>query len=53
MAGGYRTKWWTYKDSNCTEKDICDAMENHLSTEALMIGRDKQQTVARKVRNIK
>ena len=46
MAGGYRDKWWTYKDVNCTEKELRDAIGNHLSTEALMFGKDKQKTVA-------
>ena len=49
MAGGYREKWWTYKDVNCTEKEVREALGNHLSTEALMIGTNKQQTVAGKV----
>lgn len=52
MAGSYRKKWWTYKDVNCTEEEVREALGNHLSTEALMIGTDKQQTVAGKVRNI-
>lgn len=49
MAGGYGKNWWTYKDVNCTEKEVREALGNHLSTEALMIGTNKQQTVAGKV----
>ena len=52
MSGGYQEKWWTYKDVNCTENEMRRALGNHLSTEALMIGTDKQQTVAGKVRRI-
>ena len=46
MAGGYRKKWWTYEDVNCTAQEIREALGGHLSTEALMIGKDKQETVA-------
>ena len=49
MAGGYQPKWWTHKDVNCTEYEMRSALGNHLSTEALMIGTDKQETVAGKV----
>ncbi|XP_067036443.1 gamma-aminobutyric acid type B receptor subunit 2-like [Acropora muricata] len=48
MAGGYQPKWWTHKDVNCTEYEMRSALGNHLSTEALMIGTDKQETVAGK-----
>lgn len=48
MSGGYRERWWTYNDVNCTEHEMRKALGNHLSTEALMIGTDKQKTVAGK-----
>lgn len=50
MAGGYRERWWTYGDDvNCTAKELCKTLGNYLSTEALMIGKDNERTVARKV----
>lgn len=49
MAGSYREKWWTYKDVNCTERELREALGSHFSTEAMMIGTDKQQTVSGKV----
>ena len=49
MSGGYRERWWTYNDVNCTEHEMRKALGNHLSTEALMIGTNKQKTVAGKV----
>ncbi|XP_078354301.1 gamma-aminobutyric acid type B receptor subunit 2-like [Oculina patagonica] len=48
MAGGYREHWWTYNDVNCTAKQLCKTLGNYLSTEALMIGKDNERTVARK-----
>nr|XP_058972652.1 gamma-aminobutyric acid type B receptor subunit 2-like [Pocillopora verrucosa] len=48
MAGGYREQWWGYNDVNCTEEELCKALGNYLSTEALMIGKDNQDTIARK-----
>ena len=52
MAGGYREQWWGYNDVNCTKEELCKALGNYLSTEALMIGKDNQDTIARKVRYI-
>lgn len=52
MAGGYREQWWTYSDVNCTAGQLCKTLGNYLSTEALMIGKDNERTVARKVRKI-
>ena len=52
MAGGYREQWWGYNDVNCTEEELCKALGNYLSTEALMIGKDNQDMIARKVRYI-
>lgn len=51
MAGGYRNEWWDYKDVNCTKEQICLTLGNYLSTEALMIGKDNEQTIAMKVRD--
>lgn len=52
MGGGYRHKWWTYNDVNCTGQELCKTLGNYLSTEALMIGKDNERTVARKVRKM-
>ena len=52
MAGGYREQWWGYNDVNCTKGELCKTLGNYLSTEALMIGKDNQHTIARKVRKI-
>ena len=52
MAGGYREQWWGYNDVNCTKEELCKALGNYLSTEALMIGKDNQDKIARKVRYI-
>ncbi|XP_022784674.1 gamma-aminobutyric acid type B receptor subunit 2-like [Stylophora pistillata] len=48
MAGGYKEQWWGYNDVNCTKEELCKALGNFLSTEALMIGKDNQDTIAGK-----
>ena len=50
MSGGYRDQWWTVRDTNCTDEEMCKGVGHFLGTQALMYGADNDTTVAKKVR---